>query len=165
MSKKQSKCDVRALKDFAKRLDRLTAGETQRRCRRLAGELAELLRTEARERTPVGAVPDGLDPAALACWSGYEGGTLRGAWTVSEVTAEGRRYTVAVLNPTKYASFVEYGHRQEVGRYVPALGKRLTAGWVNGRLMLTLAAEEWERQAPALLRESLERLLREAVGK
>ena len=28
----------------------------------------------------------------------------------------------------EYASYVEYGHRQEPGRYVPALGKRLKNG-------------------------------------
>lgn len=161
----KSKCEVKALKKLERRLGQLAAADWDNTCRRLAEALAEALKTEVRERTPVGSVPEHLPPEALARWSGYEGGTLRGAWTVSEVTRAGRRYTVAVWNPTEYASFVEYGHRQTVGRYVPALGKRLTAGWVNGRFMLTLAAEEWERQAPALLRECLETALGKAVGR
>jgi len=33
----------------------------------------------------------------------------------------------------KYAPFVEFGHKQEVGRYVPAIGKRLVAPFVEAR--------------------------------
>lgn len=35
-----------------------------------------------------------------------------------------------------YAPHVEYGHRQQVGRYVPALGKRLVQPYVRGRYFL-----------------------------
>jgi len=34
---------------------------------------------------------------------------------------------------------VEYGHRQKVGRYVPAIGKKLVAPFVRGRFMLRKA--------------------------
>ncbi len=32
-----------------------------------------------------------------------------------------------------YASYIEYGHKQEVGRYVPAIGKRLVQPFVPAR--------------------------------
>ena len=35
-----------------------------------------------------------------------------------------------------YAPHVEYGHRQEVGRYVPAIGKRLVKPFVPGKYFL-----------------------------
>ena len=48
-----------------------------------------------------------------------------------------------------YAPHVEYGHRQNVGRYVPKLGKRLKAPYVEGRHFL---AQEVHRAQPILER-------------
>ena len=88
-------------------------------------------------------------------WSGYQGGTLRRAWTILPIEKQGGSYTVTVVNPTEYASYVEYGHRQTPGRYVPALGKRLKASWVPGKFMLTISTQEVESQAPKLLEKRL----------
>lgn len=35
-----------------------------------------------------------------------------------------------------YARHVEFGHRQQPGRYVPAIGKRLKRSWVPGQAYL-----------------------------
>ena len=40
-----------------------------------------------------------------------------------------------------YAPYVELGHNQEVGRYVPAIGKRLVASHVEGKPYLRPAVE------------------------
>ena len=64
------------------------------------------------------------------------------------------------MNSTEYASYVEFGHRQRPGRYVPALGKSLKAGWVKGRFMLTISEQEVEAQLPALLEKKLYTLLK-----
>lgn len=93
-------------------------------------------------------------------WSGYEGGTLRDAWAVMPVGHRGNHYTVVLLNPIKYAPYVEYGHRQKPGRYVPALGKQLKAHWVKGRFMLTISTQEVEQQAPAILEKKLYQFLK-----
>lgn len=94
-------------------------------------------------------------------WSGYTGGTLRDAWTILPIEKHGDEYLVTVVNNTEYASYVEYGHRQRPGRYVPALGKRLKASWVKGRFMLTISTQELEVQAPALLEKKLYLFLKE----
>ena len=94
-------------------------------------------------------------------WSGYEGVTLRDAWTILPVEKQGDQYIVTVVNNTEYASYVEYGHRQTPGRYVPALGKTLKASWVKGRFMLTISTQELETQAPALLQQKLYLFLKE----
>ena len=39
------------------------------------------------------------------------------------ISKEGDTYKVEIVNPVHYASYVEYGHRQEPGRYVAAIGK------------------------------------------
>lgn len=59
-------------------------------------------------------------------------GRLRESWQRSKVV-DGR---TEVGNPTAYADSVEYGHRQKVGRYVPAIGKRLKKAFVPGKKML-----------------------------
>ena len=88
-------------------------------------------------------------------WSGYTGGTLRDAWTILPIEKHGDEYLVTVVNNTEYASYVEYGHRQTPGRYVPALGKRLKASWVKGRFMLTISEQEVKTLAPSILNDML----------
>lgn len=67
----------------------------------------------------------------------------------------GNSFEIEVFNSAEYASYVEYGHRQTQGRYVPALGKRLKNGWVKGRFMLTVSEEEMRVQAPAVIEKRL----------
>ena len=87
--------------------------------------------------------------------SGKTGGTLRRGWTIGAITKEGNTFKVEIINPVEYASYVEYGHRQQVGRYVPALGKKLKQGWVPGRLMMTNSKEELERMTPQILEKKI----------
>lgn len=106
-------------------------------------------------------------------WSGYIGGTLRRGWTngqdqspsayaqSSKVHRYGNKYVVEVVNPVKYASYVEYGHRQQPGRYVPAIGKRLKSGWVEGKFMLTISEDEIRASAPRVLENKLKKKLGE----
>lgn len=49
--------------------------------------------------------------------------------------------TMLVGTNVEYAPYVELGHDQEVGRYVPALGKRLVASHVNGKPFIRPAIE------------------------
>ena len=67
----------------------------------------------------------------------------------------GEQYTVTIINNLEYASYVEYGHRQTPGRYVPALGKTLKASWVPGKLMLTISEQEVKALVPSILNDML----------
>lgn len=49
--------------------------------------------------------------------------------------------TEVIGTNVKYAIYVELGHHQEPGRYVPAIGKRLKASFVPGKPFLRPAAE------------------------
>ena len=82
-------------------------------------------------------------------------------WTIGEIRKEGGLYTIEVINAVEYASYVEYGHRQEPGRYVPALGKRLKNGWAKGKFIMTMSAQELERAAPEILEQKMKRFLEE----
>lgn len=52
------------------------------------------------------------------------------------------------MNPTEYASFVEFGHRTANHN-----------GWVKGQFMMTISENEIKRMAPGLLEKRLEEFL------
>lgn len=95
---------------------------------------------------------------------GGQGGTLRRNWTVSDVRKNGGNYEIEVSNSTEYASYVEYGHRQTPGRYVPAIGKRLKKSWVKGKFMLTISEEELRKEAPAVIKRKISDWLKKLGG-
>lgn len=50
--------------------------------------------------------------------------------------------TELIGSDVEYASYVELGHHQEVGRYVPAIGKRLVRPFVPGKPYLAPALKD-----------------------
>ena len=137
---KRSKVDVKELKALRDRLDSL-AGKTDLDAfyRQAAKELAARLLTMVKKRTPV------------------DTGTLRRGWTIGEVKAVEGGYEVEVLNPTEYASYVEFGHRTRLN---PEGGR----GWVKGRFMLQISSDELEAMAPKILERKLKKFLSQAVN-
>lgn len=137
---KRSKVDVKELKAFRGRLDSL-AGKTGLDAfyRQAAKELVARLLTMVKKRTPV------------------DTGALRRGWTIGEVKAVKGGYEVEVLNPTEYASYVEFGHRT---RLSPEGGR----GWVKGRFMLRFSSDELEAMAPKILERKLKKFLSQAVN-
>lgn len=111
--------------------------------------------------------------------SGKMGGTLKRGWTAQtekdaengnskdakewadslNISKEGDTYKVEIVNPVHYASYVEYGHRQEPGRYVAAIGKKLKKSWVNGKFMLTKSEKNLEQIAPKIIEEKIAKFL------
>ena len=137
---KRAKVDVKELKAFRDRLDSL-AGKTDLDAfyRQAAKELAARLLTMVKKRTPV------------------DTGALRRGWTIGEVKAVEGGYEVEVLNPTEYASYVEFGHRTRLN---PEGGR----GWVKGRFMLRISSDELEAMAPKILERKLKKFLSQAVN-
>lgn len=60
---------------------------------------------------------------------------MRRSWQMGNVVNKGNEHSISVHNSASYASFVNDGHRQTPGRYVPVLGKRLVNSWVDGLYM------------------------------
>ena len=92
------------------------------------------------------------------------GGNLRRNWTIGQVFKNGNLYSVEVINPTHYASYVEYGHRQTPGRFVPVLGKKLKRAWVPGRFMLTISENEIKENMDAILEKKLDSILKKVFS-
>ena len=116
--------------------------------------------------------------------TGKMGGTLRRGWTSRtheeaekgsgtpdatmaaqyaqslKINHTGNNLVIEIVNPVEYASYVEYGHRQTPGRYVPAIGKRLKHGWVAGKFMLTISEQEVQDIAPNVLQAKITKFLK-----
>lgn len=65
------------------------------------------------------------------------------------------KYTMAVGTDVKYSFFVELGHNQEPGRYVPAIKKRLVASHVNGKPYLRPAVENHKEEYSRIFQTEL----------
>lgn len=165
---KWGSCDFSQLQKFAKDLEKLAEVDVEELCIACSKELAARLLKLVIPRTPVGDYPEG---------SGKKGGTLRRGWTASSekeamygalfdgksesagkyanslnVTKSGNTYTVEIINPVEYASYVEFGHRTVSG------------GWVEGRYMLTISEEKLKTISPAVLEKMLLKKLKEVCN-
>ena len=150
------KADFKELKRLNDRLEKLSKVDMEAFYQKAAKDLAGRLLSKVKKRTPVVY------------------GSLRVAWAVMPAGRRGDHYTVVVLNNLRYASYVEYGHRQQPGRFIPGYwegerfvydpeaegGMVLKDSWVKGRFMLTISTQELEQQAPALLEKKLCKFLK-----
>ena len=82
-------------------------------------------------------------------------GHLRRSWRVQDAGFQGSGWVIEIKNGIEYASYVENGHRQTPGRYVPAIGKRLKASWIPGQFFMKRSLNEVEAQLPELITPGL----------
>lgn len=108
-------------------------------------EMGQRALTKTKKRTPV------------------DTGYMKANWYLSNVYRKSDSELYVVLyNLAEYSSYVEYGHLQEPGRFVPKIGKRLKADYVPGRYMATISIHEIEKEMPKRYRAALKNFL---VGK
>ncbi len=108
--------DFSDLEEFQKKLESIDIDEM---CKHITNKIASSTLKAVKSATPKG-----------------ETQTLVRGWGKEEnlvLIKRGVIYTVELRNNTEYAEYVEYGHRQQPGRYVPAIGKRLKRSWVPGQ--------------------------------
>ncbi len=134
------KCEFSQLKNLANNVQALNDGVANEFTKDIANEIAMRLLRRIKQKTPVGQYTDGR-----------VGGTLRNGWAIGQITQKGYSYTIEIINPVEYASYVEYGHRQTPGRFVPAIGKKLKKSWVKGRFMMTLSFKEIDQLTPSIV--------------
>ena len=66
--------------------------------------------------------------------------------------------TEAVGTNVEYAPYVEFGHNQEPGRYVPAIGARLVADHVAAKPYLRPAVENHRSEYEKIIRGELQKV-------
>ncbi len=180
---KWGKCDFKELRDFQKKIEKLAQGDAVRFYENCAKELAARLLRKVIKRTPVGKnqYETKIVNGNVKKYVVKNGGTLRRGWTCKtqkeaesgsssdaiswanslKVKKVGNTFEIEVVNPVDYSSYVEYGHRQEPGRFVPAIGKRLVSSWVPGKFMLTISEKELESEIPGILEKKINEFLKE----
>ena len=156
--------DYHELEAFLREMERLP-DEIDLFCLEMSKEIAARLLRKVIKRTPVGDYSDNYDleddgENKYLVMSDKQGGTLRRGWTVGPIRKVGNDYRITVFNPVRYAEYVEYGHRQEPGRYVPAIGKKLKEPWAKGVFMLTISEHEIDGIAQRLVERRLEEKLK-----
>jgi hypothetical protein len=179
---KWGECDFSEIEKLEKQFEKLSKVDIDRFCQEVSKELAARLLAKVIPRTPVGEGT--FETIKGKRYTIKSGGTLRRGWTAnSESEAEegnvqdvttyvnslkilrlGNNYIIVIENPVKYASYVEYGHRQEPGRYVSAIGKRLKASWVEGKYMLTISEQELEAEIPTLIENKMKKYIEECFS-
>jgi hypothetical protein len=177
-----ARIDFKEFKELHKKIERMADSERERICTEIAELLAARFLRDVRKRTPVGVPPD-LPPTSKPktakltgkrgetaegfreqYWAAYKGGQLRRGWSVGEVTRSGDAYTVEIINNEDYASYVEYGHTQTPGRYVPLLGKALKRAWVPGKYMMTITRMDIQNKSPGIVSRMLKTKLMELLN-
>lgn len=163
-------CDYGDLKNFANSLNNLCKeNDILDECaKELAARLyrkvvATVENKRGTEGTPVGKKPDVDDKILEKYWKGYGGGTLQKSWEIGKIKKTSAGVTIDVTNICEYASYVEFGHRQDRGRYVPALGKSLSASFVPGTFMLKMSESEIKAETPAILEKKIKQKLEDLL--
>lgn len=88
-------------------------------------------------------------------------GNLRRSMTHGKVELISKVYRVRIGSALPYAQAVEEGHFQEVGRYVPAIGKKLRRSFVPGKHMIGDSIEIYQNE----LQKSIQHRLKNEVFK
>lgn len=114
------------LKQYKNVADRRDIDEIKKRmCKKLGAIYLKV----AKENTPKGLIQtytiNGKERKT-------ESERMRQKWGAGKVKVTPTRASIEVFNTTSYASYVDKGHRQNVGQFVPVLGKRLKSPWVEG---------------------------------
>ena len=116
-------------------------------------ELGGRLLNKVIRKTPVGkSIKDKINNKIQTV---YTGGNLRRSWYLSKLIKTDDKRFITLYNVVRYAIYVEYGHRQIPGRFVPAIGKKLKASWVKGRFMMTNSVTEINKIRQAVFNRNL----------
>lgn len=134
--------DFKDFEDFAKKIDGMSA-KAQKAMESATKEVGARLLREAKLNTKKSVK--------------RRTGTLERSWGVSGVLKRAGGYKITVFNPaaegkTKYAGYVEYGHRTKIKKN----GKR---GWVQGRFMLTRAKMSVQKKLPKIIENAIKKEL------
>ena len=84
-------------------------------------------------------------------------GNLRRSITSSDVKLNGNEYSMTIGSSLEYVQAVEYGHKQEVGRYVPAIKKKLKKEFVPGNHVISDTVDLYQPKLISRIQERVEK--------
>lgn len=160
------------LKRLQEKLNRIAETKADKIMRGGVDELSKYAFGVLVKHTPVRQT-DRLTDSRGNNWEalGEPKGTLKQSWKIdSEIKRDSTGYTREIRNEAKgykgkmYASFVEEGHAQTPGRFVPAIGKKLKASEVKAVHFVKDSETEIEREQDKLLAKYFDKKLEEAMN-
>lgn len=89
----------------------------------------------------------------------YDKGSLKRGFKFDGSEKRRGKTVIELYNNTEYAAAIEFGHRQEVGRYVPAIGKRLVRSWIPGHRMLEKSRQKAYRALPDTAKAAMQEVI------
>lgn len=160
------------IESLLKRVKKLNDSEKEGMFLEATNVVGNFVKAKATELTPVGEYQYLKPP-----FDARKGGDLRGAWEMTSPIKNGNAYSVIVKNPLPYASYVNVGHKQEVGKFIPMLGgnpsnppiskgggspygRRLKKSWVKGQFFLEKAIRDAYMNKNKLIKVVLDKELK-----
>lgn len=138
--------DLKEIKQLKEKLEQFNKFDKKSFMKNTVKEIAQELFNTVKAKTP------------------RDTGLLQDSWKMTEVVDHGSYVEITVYNPVDYASHVEYGHKQEVGRYVPQIGKRLVRPRVEGQFFLKKSVEIVDDEAPEIIKRELKKALEDLLN-
>ncbi len=162
----KSGVNYKDLKKLSKEIEKLDK-ELNKAIEQVSKEIAARLLRKVIKRTPIGdkvykivtnkdgdkvRYKKGKSKGQFKKVTVRNGGTLQKAWNISDIRHFDGTYQIEIYNNTKYASYVEFGHRTFNHR-----------GWVKGQFMLTISEREIKKVAPKILERRIQEKIRQAL--
>lgn len=152
------KADFSELKKLEKQMQKMEKTENDKFLKYLCREIAAITLSKAIFLTPV------VSGDLRRGWTGGVAVDAKDYISKKRVRKNGDNYGITLRNDMYYASYVNNGHSQQTGRYVPVLEKKLVRPWVNGIFMAERAIMHVQNRYPAIALRMLEKYMKEGLN-
>ena len=162
------------LKDFTDSLIKLSqSGDIQAFNKKVVENMASMYVREAKLNTPVGKRSVKFMQHGKIQTKYFDSEHTRQSWSIGKYQLNNTSGKVEVFNTSSYASFLNDGHRQEVGRFLPWIGQskggvmqggRLKKPWVDGAYMHEKAEKALSKNAKRIMEITLKKWIEKHGG-
>ena len=166
--------DIKDFTDFKDSLIKLSqSGNIQAFNKKVVENMASVYVREAKLNTPVGKRSVKFMQHGNIQTKYFDSEHTRQSWSIGKYQLNNQSGKVEVFNTSSYASFLNDGHRQEVGRFLPWIGQskggvmqggRLKKTWVDGAYMHEKAEKALSKNAKRIMKITLKKWVKEHGG-
>ena len=166
--------DLKDFTDFKERLIKLSqSGNIQAFNKKVVENMASVYVREAKLNTPVGKRSVKFMQHGKIQTKYFDSEHTRQSWSIGKYQLNNQSGKVEVFNTSSYASFLNDGHRQEVGRFLPWIGQskggvmqggRLKKSWVDGAYMHEKAEKVVNKNAKRIMEITLKKCIKDHGG-
>lgn len=168
------KFDLKDFTDFKDSLIKLSqSGDIQAFNKKVVENMASMYVREAKLNTPVGKRSVKFMQHGKIQTKYFNSEHTRQSWRIGKYQLNNTSGKVEVFNTSSYASFLNDGHRQEVGRFLPWIGQskggvmqggRLKKPWVDGAYMHEKAEKALSKNAKRIMEITLKKWIEKHGG-